>query len=773
MRQRWVAGARPRTLPASAVPVVVGSAVAGAAGHFVWWRALLAVVVALALQVATNYANDYSDGVRGTDEVRVGPVRLVASGLASPAAVKRAAIIAFAVAGVAGLALAAVAAWWLILVGAACIAAGWLYTGGPRPYGYAGLGEVFVFVFFGLVATVGTAYVQLGRITGLAVAGRRARRAARGGPAGGQQPAGHPRRHRRRQADPGRPHRRPRHPHRSTSPASVGALPPRRSRGGRRPHRGPARRSSPCPWPSARPAGSWAAASGEGADRGARRHRAAGLAGLRASCWPWPDRPVTSRGSAIASRPRRQRASGALQGHAVAGARHRHESWRWPRCRRPAGGRGPGRRRRARRPSPAPASTARPRRSHSGSWVPVPARRRLEARPAAVSPSRLSSAAAPGRQGGEQWPAQPPAARRPRPRRARRARPGPRRRAAARPVRPRSSMPAVALTRTSRSPGRAGPAPGAGRSARPSSSRRRSAGPPAADDQRRPPTPGRPRPPPTRRGPAASTVTTQSVGQPLGHRGSQLRPDWVKPWRSTTGRPSPRPSCEHRGILPMTRGCRRRPGRLRRHPRRRMGARRGHRRRRGPRVTVHTAARGAGRRRPPPGPPRSSTSAPPASSPSASGWPPAARRRSSPPAAPPRSSCTRPSSRPTRPACRCSRSPPTGPPSCTTSAHPRPSSRSASTARRPAWSLDPRRARPATPPRPGGPWPSRARGRRATGPRPGPGAPQPRLPGAAPRRRLTRSLPRADPAAPPGTGCRPAGAAPGRSTTPSRYRLVS
>ncbi len=141
--------------------MVVGSAVAGAAGHFVWWRAALAVIVAVALQVATNYANDYSDGVKGTDAVRVGPVRLVASGLASPAAVKRAAIAAFVAAGAAGVVLAA--------VGAACMAAGWLYTGGPRPYGYAGLGEVFVFVFFGLVATVGTAYVQMERIDGLAV----------------------------------------------------------------------------------------------------------------------------------------------------------------------------------------------------------------------------------------------------------------------------------------------------------------------------------------------------------------------------------------------------------------------------------------------------------------------------------------------------------------------------------------------------------------------------------------------------------------------------
>jgi 1,4-dihydroxy-2-naphthoate octaprenyltransferase len=151
------------------VPVVVGTGVAVAAGAAIWWRAVVALVVAVALQVGTNYANDYSDGVRGTDSARVGPLRLVASGLASPAAVRRAAWAAFAVAALGGLVLAAVAAWWLVLVGAACIAAGWLYTGGPRPYGYAGLGELFVFVFFGLVATVGTAYVQMGRITGLAV----------------------------------------------------------------------------------------------------------------------------------------------------------------------------------------------------------------------------------------------------------------------------------------------------------------------------------------------------------------------------------------------------------------------------------------------------------------------------------------------------------------------------------------------------------------------------------------------------------------------------
>jgi 1,4-dihydroxy-2-naphthoate octaprenyltransferase len=166
----WVTGARPRTLPASAVPVVVGTAVAAAEGSVIWWRAVAALVVSVALQVGTNYANDYSDGVRGTDDVRVGPVRLVASGLATPAAVRDAALAAFAVAGGVGLALAAAVSWWLLFVGAACLAAGWLYTGGPRPYGYAGLGELFVFVFFGLVATVGTAYVQLGRVTGLAVA---------------------------------------------------------------------------------------------------------------------------------------------------------------------------------------------------------------------------------------------------------------------------------------------------------------------------------------------------------------------------------------------------------------------------------------------------------------------------------------------------------------------------------------------------------------------------------------------------------------------------
>jgi 1,4-dihydroxy-2-naphthoate polyprenyltransferase len=151
------------------VPVAVGTAVASAEGSVVWWRVAAALVVSLAIQVGTNYANDYSDGIRGTDAVRVGPVRLVASGLASPTAVKRAALLAFAVAGGAGLALSVAVGPELLVVGALSIAAGWLYTGGPRPYGYSGLGEVFVFVFFGLVATAGSAYIHLQRLTGLAL----------------------------------------------------------------------------------------------------------------------------------------------------------------------------------------------------------------------------------------------------------------------------------------------------------------------------------------------------------------------------------------------------------------------------------------------------------------------------------------------------------------------------------------------------------------------------------------------------------------------------
>ena len=166
----WAAGARPRTLPAAIVPVAVGSGVAIGYHEFSAWRAVLALVVALALQIGVNYANDYSDGIRGTDEVRVGPVRLVASKLATPKQVLAAALASFAVAGAAGLVLAAVTSWWLLLVGLAAVAAAWFYTGGSRPYGYRALGELSVFVFFGLVAVAGTAYVQMRTLAWLPVA---------------------------------------------------------------------------------------------------------------------------------------------------------------------------------------------------------------------------------------------------------------------------------------------------------------------------------------------------------------------------------------------------------------------------------------------------------------------------------------------------------------------------------------------------------------------------------------------------------------------------
>ena len=166
---QWVEGARPRTLPAALAPVAAGTGAAAAVDGFATGRALLALVVALALQVGVNYANDYSDGVRGTDADRVGPLRLVGSGVASPAAVKVAALASFAVAALAGLALAALTTWWLLLVGVAALLAAWFYTGGRSPYGYRGLGEVSVFVFFGLVATVGTTFVQAGEVTAASV----------------------------------------------------------------------------------------------------------------------------------------------------------------------------------------------------------------------------------------------------------------------------------------------------------------------------------------------------------------------------------------------------------------------------------------------------------------------------------------------------------------------------------------------------------------------------------------------------------------------------
>ena len=166
-RDIWVHGARPRTLPAAIAPVLVGAGAAVGAGssHVVWANALLALIVSLALQVGVNYANDYSDGIRGTDTRRVGPMRLVGSGAVPARQVKTAAFISFAVACLAGLLIAATTSWWLLLVGAICIAAAWGYTGGPKPYGYIGLGEVFVFIFFGVVATTGTTYAITRQIT--------------------------------------------------------------------------------------------------------------------------------------------------------------------------------------------------------------------------------------------------------------------------------------------------------------------------------------------------------------------------------------------------------------------------------------------------------------------------------------------------------------------------------------------------------------------------------------------------------------------------------
>jgi 1,4-dihydroxy-2-naphthoate octaprenyltransferase len=161
----WIQGARPRTLPAAVAPVLAGTGAAAHAEGLVVWKALVALVVSLALQLGVNYANDYSDGIRGTDDDRVGPLRLVGSGAASPGAVKRAALLCLAVGAVAGLVLAATSGWELLAVGALALLAAWFYTGGGSPYGYRGLGEVSVFVFFGLVAVMGTTYVQLGSIT--------------------------------------------------------------------------------------------------------------------------------------------------------------------------------------------------------------------------------------------------------------------------------------------------------------------------------------------------------------------------------------------------------------------------------------------------------------------------------------------------------------------------------------------------------------------------------------------------------------------------------
>jgi len=161
-----------RTLPAAVVPVLIGSGVAFGYGKFSAWRAVLALLVALALQIGVNFANDYSDGIRGTDAAgrRAGPMRLVGSGVASPRAVKYAAFGCFLAACCLGLVLAAVTSWWIVAGGALCVLAAWFYTGGPRPYGYRGLGEASVFLFFGVAAVAGTAYVQMGRLSWLGLA---------------------------------------------------------------------------------------------------------------------------------------------------------------------------------------------------------------------------------------------------------------------------------------------------------------------------------------------------------------------------------------------------------------------------------------------------------------------------------------------------------------------------------------------------------------------------------------------------------------------------
>jgi 1,4-dihydroxy-2-naphthoate polyprenyltransferase len=167
---QWVEGARPRTLPNAIAPVVAGTGAAASVADFRPLPAVLALVVSLAMVIGVNFANDYSDGIRGTDDDRVGPMRLVGSRAASPGAVRTAAIGTLAVGALAGLALLAVSgAWWLLLVGAVCLAGAWFYTGGSSPYGYRGLGEVAVFVFFGPVAVLGTEYTQSGRASGVGI----------------------------------------------------------------------------------------------------------------------------------------------------------------------------------------------------------------------------------------------------------------------------------------------------------------------------------------------------------------------------------------------------------------------------------------------------------------------------------------------------------------------------------------------------------------------------------------------------------------------------
>ncbi|WP_410785981.1 1,4-dihydroxy-2-naphthoate polyprenyltransferase [Kribbella sp. C-35] len=168
---QWIEGARPRTLPAAISPVLVGTGAAAYLDGFVWWKALLALGVALALQIGVNYANDYSDGIRGTDENRVGPLRLVGSKVATPRAVKTAAFTCFGIGAALGIVLCATTTWWLLVAGAASLLGAWFYTGGKKPYGYRALGEVSVFLFFGLVAVLGTTYAQAETLHWSAIAG--------------------------------------------------------------------------------------------------------------------------------------------------------------------------------------------------------------------------------------------------------------------------------------------------------------------------------------------------------------------------------------------------------------------------------------------------------------------------------------------------------------------------------------------------------------------------------------------------------------------------
>ncbi|MGV9410207.1 1,4-dihydroxy-2-naphthoate polyprenyltransferase [Nocardia sp. NPDC003693] len=168
---QWIEGARPRTLPNAIAPVLVGTGAAASIDGAVGWKAVLCLLLSCALIIGVNYANDYSDGIRGTDDDRVGPLRLVGSKLATPAAVRNAALGCLGLGAILGLILVATSSWWLLLVGAGCLAGAWFYTGGRNPYGYSGFGEIAVFVFFGLVAVLGTQFVQAGRVDWVGLAG--------------------------------------------------------------------------------------------------------------------------------------------------------------------------------------------------------------------------------------------------------------------------------------------------------------------------------------------------------------------------------------------------------------------------------------------------------------------------------------------------------------------------------------------------------------------------------------------------------------------------